>query len=251
MRNDFFEKFNNPIIPIRKKGKENRIFFVHALSGVGFEYYSLSSYLNQYDLYAINDPTVGVESISFTSISEMASVYIKFLKNIQKEGPYILAGWSFGGLVAYEMALQLNKQNEIAKVIFIDTPCLQKHPSSINPDKVKDYIIEKGINENSESFKKLYPRMMHNAKIAENYTPLYNANIDLFLLKALENFPDGRYTFTDDPSNGWPPNFLKKNHILPIKGNHLSLFDPENVQDCADKLQFVLNNRNTFHLLAN
>ncbi len=241
MKYESFDKINNPIIPIRKRGNESKIFFVHALSGVGFEYYSLSPYLDKYDLYAINDPTTASGAANFNSIEEMASVYVSFLKTIQKEGAYILGGWSFGGLVAYEMALQLSKQNEETKVIFIDTPCLQKHPSSLNPNRVKEYIIQKGIKEDSQSFKKLFQRIMHNMKLAKEYTPIHNPNISVFLLKALEQFPDEGYTFTDDPTNGWSSDFLQENHILPIQGNHLSLFDPDNVQDCAEKLHFVLN----------
>jgi len=37
----------------------------------------------------------------------MAAYYIKALRTVQPEGPYFLGGWSFGGLVAFEMAQQL------------------------------------------------------------------------------------------------------------------------------------------------
>jgi thioesterase domain-containing protein len=45
-------------------------------------------------------------------IDEMASYYISQIKRIQPTGPYNLAGYSFGGIVAYEMACQLRDQGQ-------------------------------------------------------------------------------------------------------------------------------------------
>ena len=45
-------------------------------------------------------------------IEEMAAHYIREIRNVQPEGPYQLGGWSMGGMVALEMARQLQTQNE-------------------------------------------------------------------------------------------------------------------------------------------
>jgi aspartate racemase len=47
-----------------------------------------------------------------TTVEEIASLYLKDMRTVQSEGPYYLAGYSFGGMVAYEMAQQLRKQGE-------------------------------------------------------------------------------------------------------------------------------------------
>jgi thioesterase domain-containing protein/acyl carrier protein len=44
------------------------------------------------------------------SVHEMASAYLQELKSVQAEGPYHLFGYSFGGLVAFEIARQLIAQ---------------------------------------------------------------------------------------------------------------------------------------------
>jgi thioesterase domain-containing protein len=46
----------------------------------------------------------------FTSITEMAAYYVEAIRTVQPAGPYMLGGWSMGGLVAYEMAVQLQAQ---------------------------------------------------------------------------------------------------------------------------------------------
>ncbi|WP_431873296.1 amino acid adenylation domain-containing protein [Amycolatopsis sacchari] len=42
-----------------------------------------------------------------SSLADIARVHVEQLHTIQPEGPYLLAGWSFGGVLAYEVARQL------------------------------------------------------------------------------------------------------------------------------------------------
>lgn len=57
-----------------------------------------------------------------TSIEEMAACYIKAIRQVQPYSPYQLGGWSFGGLVAYEMAQQLHQAGEqVSFLAILDT----------------------------------------------------------------------------------------------------------------------------------
>jgi thioesterase domain-containing protein/acyl carrier protein len=59
----------------------------------------------------------------FTDVKELASYYLEALREIQAAGPYLLGGSSFGGVVAFEMARQLEAQHErVALLAFFDTP---------------------------------------------------------------------------------------------------------------------------------
>jgi pimeloyl-ACP methyl ester carboxylesterase len=52
----------------------------------------------------------------------MAGVYIEWIQKVQPKGPYHLAGWSFGGGLAFEIAQQLIKKGEeVALLVIIDT----------------------------------------------------------------------------------------------------------------------------------
>ena len=55
-----------------------------------------------------------------TSVQDLAAFYIKCMREIQPKGPYHLAGYSFGACVAIEMALQLEKSNEVEKLFLLD-----------------------------------------------------------------------------------------------------------------------------------
>jgi len=60
-----------------------------------------------------------------TTVEEMSSRYLEQLSVCQPAGPYLLGGWSLGGLVAYEMARQLHEMGEeIALLAIFDMPAM-------------------------------------------------------------------------------------------------------------------------------
>jgi thioesterase domain-containing protein len=57
-------------------------------------------------------------------VKDLAAHYIKEMRILQPEGPYFLAGLSFAGIVAYEMAQQLVTQDQkVALLVLFDTRC--------------------------------------------------------------------------------------------------------------------------------
>jgi acetoacetyl-CoA synthetase len=57
-----------------------------------------------------------------TSIEKMAADYRQLIKSVQPEGPYCVGGYSFGGLVAYEIAQQLQQDGEsVENILLLDT----------------------------------------------------------------------------------------------------------------------------------
>ena len=66
----------------------------------------------------------GIDGVSrpHHSIEEMANAYLAEIRELQPEGPYMLGGYSGGGLVAFEMAHQLTAAGEtVALVVMFDT----------------------------------------------------------------------------------------------------------------------------------
>src|SRR5262249_55453963 len=53
----------------------------------------------------------------FTAIESMAAHYVEELRAVQPEGPYLLGGWSMGGVVAFEMAQQLQRLEQEVKLL--------------------------------------------------------------------------------------------------------------------------------------
>jgi acyl transferase domain-containing protein/thioesterase domain-containing protein len=109
-----------------KDGDETRgiLFLVHPIDGYVTFYRDLAQTLpaNQ-AVYAFQANGLDARSQPLTSVEQMASAYITVMKNKQPNGSYWLGGASFGGLIAYEMAQQLQEAGETVKQLFmIDSP---------------------------------------------------------------------------------------------------------------------------------
>jgi thioesterase domain-containing protein len=106
------------LVPLRREGRNAPLFCVHAAGG-GFRHYvPLTRHLDRSrPVYAVHDPWSNASAPE--SIEEMASRYIEDLRGLQPTGPYHLAGWSFGGMLAFEMALQLAAAGERVPVLVV------------------------------------------------------------------------------------------------------------------------------------
>ncbi|PIE12981.1 MAG: polyketide synthase [Rhodobacterales bacterium] len=63
------------------------------------------------------------------TIPEAARDYIKEIKQVQGEGPYMLGGFSGGGIIAYEIAQQLVADgDEVSILVMLDTPLPVRRP---------------------------------------------------------------------------------------------------------------------------
>jgi phthiocerol/phenolphthiocerol synthesis type-I polyketide synthase E len=72
--------------------------------------------------YGYLHPGSDGEKISFKSVNEMAKAYLGQLLRHRPEGPYYLGGFSFGGILAFEMAIQLrNLGQEVPLLALIDS----------------------------------------------------------------------------------------------------------------------------------
>ena len=66
------------------------------------------------------DPTAVSED--WGGVRELATHYVQLISKVQRHGPYFLGGYSYGGLLAYEMASLLTEQNQrVEFVAMIDT----------------------------------------------------------------------------------------------------------------------------------
>jgi amino acid adenylation domain-containing protein len=114
----------SPLVAIQPKGLRQPFFCVHGIGGQVFGFYAMSRHLGE------NQPFYGLQSHLVTeevvgkSIEETAAEYLQAIRTVQPEGPYLLGGYSFGGVVAFEMAQQLTRETqEVASVILLDTTC--------------------------------------------------------------------------------------------------------------------------------
>ncbi|HJR08158.1 MAG TPA: amino acid adenylation domain-containing protein [Pyrinomonadaceae bacterium] len=116
---------HSPLVPLQPQGSRRPLFFVHVGSGQVLCYLELAKQLGtDQPFYGLQDTSLYMPNASDNSmpdipIEKMAAYYIESLRAVQPEGPYLLGGWSFGGLVAYEMAVQLSERGEEVPLLFL------------------------------------------------------------------------------------------------------------------------------------
>jgi aspartate racemase len=68
------------------------------------------------------------------TLEEMAADYIREIQMLQPEGPYLLGGFSFGGLVAFEMAQQLTRAGQKVALLALLDPTPPHYGKRLNPE---------------------------------------------------------------------------------------------------------------------
>ncbi len=117
------EKTWSTIVPIQPNGSQIPFFCVHGVGGDVLNYEPLAKALGlDQPFYAFRSLLLAHEDIRETSIEELASAYIEEMRSFFPQGPYLIGGGSFGGIVAFEMAQQLYAHGgEPALLVLFDT----------------------------------------------------------------------------------------------------------------------------------
>jgi amino acid adenylation domain-containing protein len=131
----------SPLVPIQPHGTKPPIFCVHGLGGSVFNYVELGQALGP------DQPFYGLQALGLdddqpphTSIEELATAYLQAIRAHQPQGPYYLSGWSFGGMVAFEMAQQLLRDGEQVALLALIDSLPGRHSPPAGQDQIGDLL---------------------------------------------------------------------------------------------------------------
>ena len=113
----------DPELVLMKKGSRRPLFVVHTMGGNLFHYYDLARRLDaEQTVYGLQARGVyGTERPDHT-IEAIAAHCIESMRTVQPDAPYLVAGFSSGGVVAFEMAQQLAAAGQrVALLALLDT----------------------------------------------------------------------------------------------------------------------------------
>src|SRR5262249_49767946 len=108
--------------PLRPAGSKRPFFCVHPIGGGTLCYGALVRTLDpQRPFFGIQSSMIENPSARPKSVEEMAATYVRAIRRAQPVGPYLLGGWSFGGVVAMEMARQVISMGQgVAELVLFD-----------------------------------------------------------------------------------------------------------------------------------
>jgi thioesterase domain-containing protein len=266
---------DSPLVIIQSKGTRLPLFCPAPSGGTVYGYADLSRALGpDQPLYAFQTPGLDGTRELLTRVEDMAAHYIEAMQEVHPRSPFILVAWSFGGVVAFEMAQQLRARGErVPLLVMIDTP----HPSFL-PEGLEDdvallvtllrmdvplhmdsvrakgspreqlaYILEEGKRAGVYQAELELDQLCHFMKVhrtnnqaAKAYVPKpYDGRITFF--RPAEEDETGFLKSPDDPTLGWRnvPSHGVDVHSIP--GNHLNLMSSPHLEVLVAKLKACLD----------
>ncbi|MBW4507360.1 MAG: AMP-binding protein [Scytonematopsis contorta HA4267-MV1] len=271
------------LVGIQPHGSKPPMFFIHPLGGEVMCYRNLSVYLEaDQPVYGLQPVGLDGEQLPYTKVEDMASHYIREMQTVQPHGPYFIGGYSFGGIVAFEIAQQLYRLGEkVAFLAMVDTcrpgystrlPLLKRIPIHVKKliQEPTQYIHHKFIGIGEWSNFHLKEKYKHYSKIANHFldiaSTLSEGDEHLNIMQAnatamseyyfQEAYP-GRLTLfrtadeerdedkvgvVYDPEFGWKDLFTEGVDVHHIFGAHDKLLDQPYVEIIGKKFKVCLEN---------
>ena len=250
------------LVPIQRGGSGIPFFCVHGAGGNVLNFRELAKHLGaEQPFYGLQARGVGGEPPA-KSVEEMAELYMADILHARPQGPYLLGGYSGGGVVAYELAQRLRATgHEVPLVAFLDT----FHPQTVGRKRTfreqMDELLREGpvwlakrgkgklerhLNELSTELKMLYcqsndlplPIELRELQltrsfreVAARYQPrAYPGPVTLFRARMIADV----YKHMG-PTLGWKE-LIPHLEIVEVPGGHDSLVLEPNVQVLANHL---------------
>jgi thioesterase domain-containing protein len=138
------------LVPLRSGGSGTPFFCVHPAGGNVLCYAELARVVGPDRLF------YGLQSLGLSgrepqeTVEEMAASYLAEVRAVQPHGPYLLGGWSLGGVVAYEMARRLHESGEeVALLVLIDAVVPGRLPEEERPVRAEDadFVLQRFVSE--------------------------------------------------------------------------------------------------------
>ena len=259
----------NCLVPIKTDGTKPPLYLIHGAGMNVLVYQSLGKHLNaDQPLYALQAIGLDGKTTVPETLTEIAAIYVAEIVKQNPEGPYALAGYSLGGVIAYEMARQLLEMDcEVVLLGIMDTNVADHENSSEGkgifgkikrqlrkakhiarsfrhyPGETLDYQLRALKRINAEQ-PEIYDVQSNEPELLEHYGRAYdNYNLQPLATEIHLFRVNKRIYFIDDPVYlGWKPYALKGVTVYPVPGDHKTfLFEP-NDRIFANTITTALHN---------
>lgn len=140
------------LLPLRAEGSLAPVFFLPPIGGLSWSYARFLPYIPK------GHPVYGLQATKFAgdadrpaSVRELAETYLELIRGACPQGPYSLMGWSFGGVVAQEIAVMSETAGiDVRNLVLLDAvpavhrPTAGKEPSEEEREAIAESIHGSG-----------------------------------------------------------------------------------------------------------
>ncbi|MCK4359258.1 MAG: amino acid adenylation domain-containing protein [Candidatus Cloacimonetes bacterium] len=265
------------LVPIQTEGSKQPFFCVPGPAGYVLCFADFAHYLgSEQPFYGLRPKGLDGEEVPYTCIEKMAEHYINEIRTIQSEGPYFLGGNCFGGIVAFEMAQQLQAQGQKVDLLALFEAYV---PGTVYPlSGIKPFFIRliQRIRRHLNNLSRLSPKEKflyfmeesRNAMKSKIWKIAYKFYLDIGRplphafrsvreanFQALRDYvpkvysgklylyqSDKRFAgFYYEPQMGWEKLATGGIEIYKVPGNHESIWNEPNLKVLAKKLSVCLD----------
>lgn len=255
------------VIAMQSVGQARPIFFFPGVGGHPVSFTALAAELGKtWPCYGLAVPGLDDSASPLTSIEDIAGAMVRTLRQVQTSGPYQLAGYSFGGLLAYEAARQLEEASQkVSMLAIFDTftpagrlprPLWQRaalHAYILatrggriaylrekltrrqQAHAADDQRRDRSADENVLTAAKVQTIQKLNLQAGQNYRPKpFSGSIVFFAAEERQHY---NIFYRVDRSGGWGELCGQRIQTITLPGTHLTMLDQRNVPLAAEKLR--------------
>jgi acyl-coenzyme A synthetase/AMP-(fatty) acid ligase/thioesterase domain-containing protein/acyl carrier protein/precorrin-6B methylase 2 len=282
---EFFEgkrsSMNSPVIKLCHCDGGKNIFLFHPVGGSVFCYGELAKLLgHKYSVFAVEAAGFSYEKTALNTelhrVEDLAAYYLEEILKIETED-IVFGGWSFGGLLAYEVSCRYERMGHDAEIVLIldsvaDNSRAKQEAGKDEIDLLKSLLQESlGFDENvlrslprdkrlhyllkcgektgllpfgfsSVQMDNLLSTYRTNAIAAARYEMPTHSSRKILLIRALE-MTDYSRSFINDKYFGWSKFLSEENIILKwTDGTHESMLSPGLVGNVANHILEYIEN---------
>jgi surfactin family lipopeptide synthetase A len=257
LRQEGWEPSSACLVPIQTGGSKAPFFCVHGANGAVVRFRNLAEHLGpDQPFYGLQARGLDERNPCDSRAEDMASLYIKEIRSVQPEGPYLLGGYSFGGAIAFEMAQQLTAQGEERVVVVLfDTLCAA--PQSASASSALAEVLRMPARELPAYLWRVatapvrsIDRWLHVARLPRNVKKVRKACLQAEKDYALRPYAGRVILFrsshkplgqSTDPRAGWSTYAAAGLETYNIEGNHENLLLEPQVRFVAERLKNCLD----------
>lgn len=264
---------HSALVEIQPAGMKRPFFCVHPVGGEVFCYADLARQLGpERPLYGLQVPGPSHQQKPFQTIEEMACSYLEEIQDVQPSGPYLLGGWSMGGIIAFEMAQQLLQRGQKVALLALiesyppaaqrsDKALIQQFGEDLEGVFSKKLYVDSTLLQGLSSDEQLIRVYMH-ARQADIIPPdlelerlqgmfsIYKRNVEALQNYQPQVYADRLVLFTTmslnserrvDRAHGWQDLVAQEIDVHMIPGNHYSILKKPNLYHLVDLLKEYLD----------
>jgi thioesterase domain-containing protein/glycosyltransferase involved in cell wall biosynthesis len=254
----------SPLIAIEPAGTRRPLFLVHPIDGGVSCYAPLARQLGP------EQPLFAFRAVGLDDMVPMAACYVAALRDRQARGPYLLGGWSFGAMVAFEMARQLMAVGEeVALLALFDSMApldglrgeafdLEAGDQELFDRWARDLLGDSVPTDEPEDKPELVLAELKRRQLVSERSGLADLRSHLELYRAhrraLRSYQPGPYAGSialfrtagvqtrlfpevDEVTLGWPVLVTGRIDVQVVPGNHVTMLAEPHVRELAAALE--------------